>query len=110
MNDKTINWFNTYFVTSKQSWKNKICVVKGDLHQPAFTNCNTFDYYSCPSVYGSSQYIVANFGKTNWGVMYMNIDENNNKKSLIIFHRIVRIIYTDETINGEPTGKKNVKH
>lgn len=78
LNDKTINWFNTYFVTSKQSWKNKICVVKGDLHQPAFTNCNTFDYYSCPSVYGSSQYIVANFGKTNWGVMYMNIDENNN--------------------------------
>ena len=41
---------------------------------------------------------------------WVYIDENNNKKSLIIFHRIVRIIYTDETINGEPTGKKNVKH
>ncbi|MDY2696453.1 MAG: hypothetical protein SOV27_04760 [Eubacteriales bacterium] len=34
----------------------------------------------------------------------------DNGDSLIIFHRIVRIIYTDETINGEPTGKKNVKH
>ena len=35
---------------------------------------------------------------------------NDNGDSLIIFHRIVRIIYTDETINGVPTGKKNVKH
>lgn len=34
----------------------------------------------------------------------------DNGDSLIIFHRIVRIIYTDETINGAPTGKKNVKH
>lgn len=84
LNEKTINWFNNYFITSKQNYKNKICVVKGDLHQPAFTNCNTFDYYSCPSLYGSSQYIVANFSKTEWGVMYMEIDNNNNIVSGLI--------------------------
>lgn len=78
LNDKTVNWFNTYFLTSGEKYKSKICVVKGDLHQPAFTSCNTFDYFSCPSLYGSSQYIVANFGKTDWGAMYMEIDNNNN--------------------------------
>lgn len=78
LDDKTVNWFNNYFLTSKMDLKSKVCVVKGDLHRPAFTTCNTFDYYSCPSVYGSSQYIVANFGKTNWGIMYMEIDNNNN--------------------------------
>lgn len=78
LDDKTVNWFNNYFLTSRVKLKDKVCVVKGDLHRPAFTTCNTFDYYSCPSVYGSSQYIVANFGKTNWGIMYMEIDSNNN--------------------------------
>lgn len=78
LNEKTENWFNSYFIDSKLTWKSRICVVKGDLHQPAFTNCSTFDYISCPSLYGSSQYIVANFGKTKWGIMYMEIDSNNN--------------------------------
>ena len=84
LNEKTENWFNSYFIDSKLQFKNKICVVKGDLHQPAFTNCSTFDYISAPSVYGSSQYIVANFGKTKWGILYMEIDNLNNIKQGLI--------------------------
>ena len=84
LNEKTENWFNSYFIDSKLKFKDKICVVKGDLHQPAFTNCSTFDYISAPSVYGSSQYIVANFGKTKWGILYMEIDNLNNIKTGLI--------------------------
>ena len=78
LNEKTENWFLNYLQDSRKEWKDRICVVKGDLHQSAFTNCSNFDYVSCPSMYGSSQYIVANFGKTRWGIAYMEIDKQNN--------------------------------
>ncbi len=84
LNERTENWFNKYFLDSGISWKKYKCVVKGDLHQPAFTNCNTFDYYSAPSLYACSNWVVANFGKTKWGILYMEIDQNNNITSGLI--------------------------
>lgn len=78
VNLKTENWFNSFFVDSKYSFKSKKIVIKGDLHQYAYSKAKTFDYISMPSLYGSSQWIVANFGKTDWGLAYGILDENNN--------------------------------
>jgi len=77
LNDKTITWFNDWFLTTNMPLKQNKIVVKGDLHQFAISCCKTFKYVSMPSLYGSSQYIVANFGKTNWGVGY--IEYQNGK-------------------------------
>lgn len=81
---KTESWFNSYFIDSKLSFKSKTCIVKGDLHQYAYTCAKHFDYISAPSVYGSSDWITANFGKTPWGVLVMEIDPLNNIKTTII--------------------------
>ena len=77
LNKQTESWFNDFFVDCDFNlMKNKI-VVKGDLHQFAITEGHNFQYVSAPSLYGSSQYIVSNFGKTNWGVAYLTISNNN---------------------------------
>lgn len=81
---KTESWFNSYFIDSNQQFKKKKCIVKGDLHQYAYTCAKHFDYISAPSLYGSSNWIVSNFGKTPWGVLVMEIDNNSNIKTYII--------------------------
>ena len=75
---KTENWFNNYFLDS-----NKKCVIKGDLHQFAYTCAKHFDYISAPSLYGSSNWITANFGKTPWGSLIIEINNNKIKTELI---------------------------
>lgn len=83
LNDKTITWFNDWFLTTNMPlMKNKI-VVKGDLHQFAISCCATFKYVSMPSLYGSSQYIVSNFGKTHWGVGYIEYQNGNCRFGVI---------------------------
>ena len=83
LNDKTTNWFNNYFLDSTFNFKKKKVVIKGDLHQYAVTKAQSFDYISMPSIYGSSQYIVSNFGKTRWGCGYMTINEDNYSSGVI---------------------------
>lgn len=84
INDKTENWFNNYYLNTDFPFKKKKIVVKGDLHQYAYTCAKSFDYMSCPSLYGSSKWIVSNFGKTPWGISYINIDSSNNVNTGII--------------------------
>jgi hypothetical protein len=81
---KTETWFNNYFIDSNIDFKNKKAVIKGDLHQYAYSRAKHFDYISAPSLYGSSNWIVANFGKTNWGVLYMEISNNNDIRTGVI--------------------------
>ena len=54
-----------------------IYVVKGDLHNYAYTTGKQFDYISVGSMYGSSNYIVANFGHTKWSINYSVVTENS---------------------------------
>lgn len=84
INDKTENWFNNYYLNTDFPFKKKKIVVKGDLHQYAYTCAKSFDYMSCPSLYGSSSWIVSNFGKTPWGISYINIDDDSNINTGII--------------------------
>lgn len=77
INDKTESWFNNYFLDSNTEYKKKKCVVKGDLHQFAYSCAKHFDYISAPSLYGSSNWIVANFGKTPWGVLIASVNNDN---------------------------------
>lgn len=78
LNDKTINWFNNYYADNGYNFKSKKVVLKGDLHQYAVTKASNFTYISAPSMYGSSQWISANFGKTKWGVLYLEIDGHDH--------------------------------
>ena len=77
LNKQTESWFNDFFVDCDFNLKKSKIVIKGDLHQFAVTEGHNFQYISAPSLYGSSQYIVSNFGKTNWGVSYLTISNNN---------------------------------
>lgn len=79
LDNKTINWFNDWFLTTDIPLKSNKIVVKGDLHQFAISCCKTFKYVSMPSLYGSSQYIVSNFGKTDWGCGYMEYQNGEFK-------------------------------
>lgn len=79
LNKQTESWFNDFFVDCDFDLKKNKVIVKGDLHQFAVTEGHNFQYISAPSLYGSSQYIVSNFGKTNWGIGYLEISDNNIK-------------------------------
>lgn len=83
LDPKTESWFNSYFIDSGKTFKKRKCVVKGDLHQYAYTCAKHFDYISAPSLYGSSSWITANFGKTPWGCLIMEVDHDNIKTSII---------------------------
>ena len=83
INDKTETWFNNYFLDSGKKFNTKKYILKGDLHQYAYTRAKNFDYISAPSLYGSSNWIVANFGKTPWGALIIEINNNNIKTELI---------------------------
>ena len=76
LNDKTESWFNTYFINNGITANKNIYVIKGDLHQHAVTVGKTFSYISAASLYGCSNWIVSNFGKTPWGMTYMEISED----------------------------------
>jgi len=81
---KTESWFNSYFIDCGKPLQNKKCVIKGDLHQYAYTCAKHFDYISAPSLYGSSNWITSNFGKTPWGALVLEIDIFNNIKNNLI--------------------------
>ena len=84
LNEKTQCWFNDFFAdTDLNLLENKV-VLKGDLHQFSINSVSSFDYINCPSLYGSSTYIVSNFGYTKWGCAYIEVDNYHNYTTGII--------------------------
>lgn len=83
LDDKTKNWFNNYFLQAPVDFKKNKIVIKGDLHQFAVNSCNTFDYINVPSIYGSSSWIVSNFGKGKQGCSYLEITNDEYTISTI---------------------------
>ena len=76
LNPQTELYFANYI--AEQNISNKyIYVVKGDLHNYAYTTGKQFDYISVGSMYGSSNYIVANFGHTKWSINYSVVTKDN---------------------------------
>lgn len=81
---KTQCWFNDFFADTKLPLCKKKVVLKGDLHQYSINSVSSFDYINCPSIYGSSTYIVSNYSKTPWGCAYLEVDTNGNYTSGLI--------------------------
>lgn len=73
LDQKTELYMNEYILRNKLS--GKIIVVKGDLHQTATTRGKQFTYKSVASLFGSSNWIHANFGYTPWGCDYTLINK-----------------------------------
>lgn len=76
INPNTELWFANY-IAEKGIKNEHIYVVKGDLHNYAYTTGKQFDYISVGSMYGSSNYIVANFGHTKWSINYTVVNKND---------------------------------
>lgn len=69
--------FFTNYIAEKGICNPHIYVVKGDLHNYAYTTGKQFDYISVGSMYGSSNYIVANFGHTKWSINYTIVKDKD---------------------------------
>ena len=76
LNPQTELYFANYLVEMNLH-NDHVYVVKGDLHNYAYTTGKQFDYISVGSMYGSSNYIVANFGHTKWSINYSVVTEDN---------------------------------
>lgn len=76
LNPQAELWFNN-FIAEKNIKNDHIYVVKGDLHNYAYTTGKQFDYISVGSMYGSSNYITANFGHTKWSINYTEVREQD---------------------------------
>ena len=84
LNPQTELYFTNYIAEKKLNQNNeKIFVVKGDLHQYAYTSGKQFDYVSVGSMYATSNYIAANWGNTPWSINYSRIIGDN-----IVFGKI----------------------
>lgn len=66
LNDNAENLLNEYII--RNGLQGKILVVKGDQHRSAMTTGKLFEYKSVGSLFGSSAWIMANFGKSDWSV------------------------------------------
>ena len=76
INDRTELYLNEYIYHHDIS--GDILVVKGDLHQSATSHAKLFRYKSVGSLFGSSNWIHANFGSTKWCCDYTVIDEQGD--------------------------------
>lgn len=83
LDQKTELYLNEYILTNKIS--GDILIVKGDLHQSAMTEGKQFSYKSVSSLFGSSNWISANFGFTKWGCDYSVVEEDGG-----IVHGIIK--------------------
>ena len=78
LNPQTELYFANYIAEKKLNLNGeKVFVVKGDLHQYAYTSGKQFDYVSVGSMYATSNYIAANWGNTPWSINYAIINGNN---------------------------------
>lgn len=77
INDKAENYINDYLTYNNIS--GKVVFVKGDLHQSAVTYAKRFVYKSVGSLYGSSDWIQANFGFTKACCDYSIVNKNGDR-------------------------------
>jgi hypothetical protein len=82
LNDRTELYLDEYI--KYHGLEGDIIVVKGDLHQSAVTYGKSFKYKSVSSLFGSSNWMHANFGFTKWGCDYTIIDESGDMLDGII--------------------------
>jgi hypothetical protein len=83
INDKTENYINQYIDYNNLS--GNIVFVKGDLHQSATTYGKRFKYKSVGSVYGSSDWIMSNFGNTKPCCDYSIVDTYGRMQDGLIY-------------------------
>lgn len=77
LNPQTELYFANYIAENNLNRNGeKVYIIKGDLHQYAYTSGKQFDYISVGSMYATSNYIAANFGNTPWSINYTEIDNN----------------------------------
>ena len=76
INERTELYLNEYIYNNSIS--GEILVVKGDLHQSATSFGKLFKYKSVGSLFGSSNWIHANFGQTKWCCDYTIIDNEGD--------------------------------
>lgn len=74
LNDKTEKYINTYIHQNRIQTPN-IHVVKGDLHQANEENSEIFRYKNILSMYGSSKWIMTNFGTNRAGYAYEIVEK-----------------------------------
>lgn len=88
LNEKTEKYINTYIHQHRIQTPN-IHVIKGDLHQANEENSEIFRYKNILSMYGSSKWIMTNFGTNRAGYAYEIVDKysSNIIKSDIIFEQ-----------------------
>jgi hypothetical protein len=82
VNDKTELYLNEYI--HHHNITGEILVVKGDLHQSATSYGKLFKYKSVGSLFGSSNWIHANFGSTKWCCDITLIDEEGSMLDMIV--------------------------
>lgn len=83
MNDKTEIWLNNY-LKDRGILGEKVVVVKGDLHQCAMQGLTHFEYINVPSIFGSSDWIVHNFGPTDPATYFEVIDGNGQRQQTFL--------------------------
>lgn len=75
INEKLENYMNDYLYVNNID--GKVLMIKGDLHQSATTRGKRFIYKSVSSLFGSSNWIHANFGFTPWGCDFSIINSQS---------------------------------
>lgn len=74
LDPKTEIFINQYIY--EKNLRGNIHCVKGDLHQDAFNASKLFSYRNVPSLFGSSKWIMSNYGLTEPGVGYDIFNDN----------------------------------
>jgi hypothetical protein len=82
INDKTENYINKWLDDNNIF---RATVVKGDLHQSATSYAARFKYKSVGSLFGSSQWIMKNFGNTKPCCDFSIVENNNMLDGIITF-------------------------
>jgi hypothetical protein len=62
------------WLKSKNIQANHIHIIKGDLHQDNYNSCHDFDYRNVLSLFGSSDYSMMNYSRSDHGTSYDIID------------------------------------
>lgn len=73
---KTESYLKEYLEINKFTGKNHF--VKGDLHKFATEQGKYFSYTNVPSLFGSSAWVMANFGNTRPGLCYSVIENGSS--------------------------------
>lgn len=77
LNARTENYFKQYIDLKGFSDEKRVnTVLKGDLHQYGFVTGKFFNYFNAPSLFGSSDWIIANIGYGRPGFSFAVLEKN----------------------------------